>query len=95
MLCANQIPQDGWKIVHQTGKEMVQEVTEFYRQNSIKAEVAAFFSEIAPLYQSASLVISRAGATTLAELSCVGCPAVLIPYPDSVGDHQLIECSVF
>ncbi|VAX35978.1 UDP-N-acetylglucosamine--N-acetylmuramyl-(pentapeptide) pyrophosphoryl-undecaprenol N-acetylglucosamine transferase, partial [hydrothermal vent metagenome] len=77
-----------WHIVHQTGVHQEQEIIEFYQQQNISHTVAPFFSEMAPLYQSASLVISRAGATTLAELACTGSPAILIPYPNSVRDHQ-------
>ncbi len=78
----------GWHIVHQTGVHQEQEIINFYQEQKISHTVAPFFSEMLPLYQSARCVISRAGATTLAELACTGCPAILIPYPNSVGDHQ-------
>jgi UDP-N-acetylglucosamine--N-acetylmuramyl-(pentapeptide) pyrophosphoryl-undecaprenol N-acetylglucosamine transferase len=39
--------------------------------------------------------VSRAGATTLAELACAGCPAVLIPYPNAIGDHQVFNARAF
>lgn len=84
-----------WKIVHQTGVQQASEIQQFYSQQNLECEVSPFFSEMAPLYQAASLVISRAGATTLAELASAGCPAVLIPYPNSVGDHQLKNANYF
>jgi UDP-N-acetylglucosamine--N-acetylmuramyl-(pentapeptide) pyrophosphoryl-undecaprenol N-acetylglucosamine transferase len=79
----------GWSIVHQTGRHDAAGVAGAYRRCGIDAEVAPFFTDMAVRYASATLVISRAGATTLAELACAGCPAILLPYPGSVGDHQL------
>jgi UDP-N-acetylglucosamine--N-acetylmuramyl-(pentapeptide) pyrophosphoryl-undecaprenol N-acetylglucosamine transferase len=61
----------------------------------IKAEVVPFFSDMAARYAPATLVISRAGGTTLAELACVGCPAILVPYPRAVADHQLRNARTF
>ena len=51
-------------------------------------EVIPFIDNMVEAYKKAHLVISRAGATTLFELSAVGRAAVLIPYPYAVGDHQ-------
>ena len=53
--------------------------------------VAPFFSDLPVRYADADVVVARAGATTLAELACAGCPAVLIPYPHAAGDHQLVN----
>lgn len=50
--------------------------------------LAPFFDNIASLYAAAHLVLGRAGASTVAELACVGRPAILIPYPHAVDDHQ-------
>ncbi len=84
-----------WKIVHQTGVHQALEIQQFYSQQNLECHVTPFFSEMSPLYLVASLVISRAGATTLAELASAGCPAILIPYPNSVGDHQLKNANYF
>ena len=59
------------------------------------ADVHAFLSDMAAAYRRADLVISRAGATTLAELACAGLPAILIPYPRSVRDHQRLNAETF
>ncbi len=77
-----------WYCIHQTGKADMDEVKARYAQLGIKAEVSAFFRDMAGLYSRADLVVSRAGATTLAELSVMGLPALLIPYPYAADDHQ-------
>ena len=75
-------------VIHQTGKTDEEEVRSRYQQFGFQAEVKAFFQDMAELYSRADLVISRAGATTLAELSVMGLPALLIPYPYAADDHQ-------
>lgn len=78
----------GWKIVHQTGERDFDHVKQAYAKLNVKQEVAPFFQEMACLYRESAFAICRAGATTLAELACSGCPAILVPYPNSIGDHQ-------
>ena len=76
------------KVIHQTGpadKEMIQRA---YDKAGIDAEVDAFFVDMAAVYGQADLLVSRAGATTLAELAVLGKPAILIPYPYAADDHQ-------
>jgi len=79
---------DGFSVVHQTGKADETMVREAYQAAGIKAEVAAFFTNMAEVYAKASLVISRAGATTLAEITALGKPSILIPFPFAADDHQ-------
>ena len=86
---------DGWQIVHQTGQQQAEEVRRRYAELKVEAVVSPFFTELVDWYRRATLVVSRAGATTLAELACAGCPAVLVPYPNSVGDHQLANARVY
>ncbi len=50
--------------------------------------VIPFLDDMADVYAAADLVVSRAGATTIAELSVLGLPAVLVPYPYATADHQ-------
>lgn len=78
----------GWQIVHQTGPRLADSIRSTYQQQSIDAIVQPFFDDMAQRYQAASLVISRAGATTLAELTCCGLPMILVPYPHAADDHQ-------
>jgi UDP-N-acetylglucosamine--N-acetylmuramyl-(pentapeptide) pyrophosphoryl-undecaprenol N-acetylglucosamine transferase len=78
----------GWRIVHQTGPRLADSVRLAYQQLSVDAEVQPFFDDMAARYRAASLVISRAGATTIAELTCCGLPMVLLPYRHAADDHQ-------
>jgi UDP-N-acetylglucosamine--N-acetylmuramyl-(pentapeptide) pyrophosphoryl-undecaprenol N-acetylglucosamine transferase len=57
----------------------------------MKGTVAPFIYQMAEAYAAADVVISRAGATTLAELTALGKPAILVPYPHAAGRHQ--ECN--
>lgn len=75
-------------IIHQTGIADEDEVRTIYERMGFQAEVQPFFQDMAALYSRADLVVSRAGATTLAELSVMGLPALLIPYPFAADDHQ-------
>ncbi|MFT5699688.1 MAG: UDP-N-acetylglucosamine--N-acetylmuramyl-(pentapeptide) pyrophosphoryl-undecaprenol N-acetylglucosamine transferase [Desulforhopalus sp.] len=76
------------KIIHQTGDKDVEGVRRAYKDNNIEAQVEPFFREMNSVYKEADLVISRAGATTLAEISVLGKPAILIPYPYAADNHQ-------
>jgi UDP-N-acetylglucosamine--N-acetylmuramyl-(pentapeptide) pyrophosphoryl-undecaprenol N-acetylglucosamine transferase len=88
------LPQlDGWRdvltIVHQTGEADYDETRAGYRAAGWEGvEVTPFITDMAAAYAAATLVICRAGATTLAELTACGRPAVLVPYPYAAGDHQ-------
>jgi len=76
------------RVVHQTGRDDEQMVKEAYEELDIDHQVAAFFTDMAELYAQADLIVSRAGATTLAEIGVVGRPAILIPYPYAADNHQ-------
>jgi UDP-N-acetylglucosamine--N-acetylmuramyl-(pentapeptide) pyrophosphoryl-undecaprenol N-acetylglucosamine transferase len=76
------------QLIHQTGTADEAKVRDGYAAAGVKAEVRAFFTDMASLYSQADLVLARAGATSLAELSVMGLPAVLIPYPYAADDHQ-------
>jgi UDP-N-acetylglucosamine--N-acetylmuramyl-(pentapeptide) pyrophosphoryl-undecaprenol N-acetylglucosamine transferase len=76
------------QFLHQTGKSDYDAVRETYRKWNFGGTVTAFVHQMAEAYAVADLVISRAGATTLAELTAVGRPAILIPYPYAAGNHQ-------
>ncbi|SFH55065.1 undecaprenyldiphospho-muramoylpentapeptide beta-N-acetylglucosaminyltransferase [Planctomicrobium piriforme] len=86
---------EGWSIVHQTGESDCELVRQTYRDLGIAAEVAPFFDDLADRYQAASLVVTRAGGTTLAEIACAGLPAVIVPYLGSLRDHQLRNAQLF
>ena len=76
------------RIIHQTGAQDASAVQRLYRERGISCEVKPFFDNMADRYRQADLVISRAGATTLAELAVMGLPALLIPYPHAADNHQ-------
>ena len=76
------------KVIHQTGPADAEEVQNIYNKNNIEANVAPFFTDMAAIYEEADLLVSRAGATTLAELAVLGKPAILIPYPYAADNHQ-------
>ena len=78
----------GVKVIHQTGPADAEEIQAVYQKNKIDATVAPFFTDMASIYKEADLLVSRAGATTLAELAVLGKPAILIPYPYAADNHQ-------
>lgn len=77
--------------IHQTGESDYAWVKESYAKAGIVAEVMPYVHRIEEAYRRASLVISRAGATTIAEITACGMPAILIPYPAATHDHQRIN----
>ncbi|MBI3865164.1 MAG: undecaprenyldiphospho-muramoylpentapeptide beta-N-acetylglucosaminyltransferase [Planctomycetia bacterium] len=84
-----------WRVVHQTGPAQFGEVEQQYQSAGLDAVVQPFFDDMASLFASATLVISRAGATTMAELACAGCPAILLPYRHAADNHQLANARIF
>jgi UDP-N-acetylglucosamine--N-acetylmuramyl-(pentapeptide) pyrophosphoryl-undecaprenol N-acetylglucosamine transferase len=75
-------------ITHQTGEKDRDEVATAYAAAGIEAEVLPFIIDMAAAYRRADLVICRAGATTIAEVTACGKPCLFIPYPHAVDDHQ-------
>jgi UDP-N-acetylglucosamine--N-acetylmuramyl-(pentapeptide) pyrophosphoryl-undecaprenol N-acetylglucosamine transferase len=78
----------GFTVIHQTGAADEVWVREKYEKHGVSARVAAFFDNMADLYAEADLIVSRAGATTLAEVTVMGKPSLLIPFPHAADDHQ-------
>lgn len=76
------------RVVHQTGERDVEMVSAGYARTGLVADVAPFLYDMGDRLAQADLVICRAGATTLAELTAAGKPAVLIPLPTATDDHQ-------
>ena len=75
-------------IVQQCRAEDLGQVEAAYRQMKVKAELSSFFTDLPQRLAAAHLVIGRAGASTIAELTCIGRPAILVPYPHAADDHQ-------
>lgn len=76
------------KITHQTGAAEVETVRETYRKLGLEAEVVSFIEDMPKAYAHAQLVVARAGAMTCSEITAVGVPSILIPFPQAVDDHQ-------
>ncbi len=76
-------------IVHQTGEADCERVASAYRAAYLeRVKVVPFIDDMASAYRDADLVLCRAGATTVAELTVCGRPSVLVPFPFAVDDHQ-------
>ncbi len=82
------------RITQQCRAEDLAEVAAAYRAAGLDAEVAKFFADLPRRMAEAHLVISRSGASTLGELTVVGRPSVLIPYPYAMDDHQAANAAV-
>ncbi|MBW2108256.1 MAG: undecaprenyldiphospho-muramoylpentapeptide beta-N-acetylglucosaminyltransferase, partial [Deltaproteobacteria bacterium] len=78
----------GIRFIHQTGVQDRPWVSDAYEQRGVQATVSAFFEDMGRLYRAADLVVCRAGATTVSELTALGKPAVFIPFPFAANDHQ-------
>jgi len=77
------------RIVHQTGAEDEASIREAYRSYpEERHEVLAFIDDMPARLAAADLVVCRAGASTLAEITVAGRPAILVPYPHAADDHQ-------
>jgi UDP-N-acetylglucosamine--N-acetylmuramyl-(pentapeptide) pyrophosphoryl-undecaprenol N-acetylglucosamine transferase len=77
--------------IHQTGAMDLEAVRDEYRAHGIEGEVTPFIEDMAKAYGMADLVICRAGATTIAELTALGKPSILIPFPYATHDHQVMN----
>lgn len=78
----------GLKVRHQTGAIMHAQVEQRYQELGVDAEVSAFIEDMAEAYRWADIAVCRAGAMTVSELAAAGIPAVLIPFPHAIDDHQ-------
>ncbi len=76
------------RVSHQARDEDGARVKAFYAEHGIHAEVEPFFRDVPRRMSEAQLVISRAGASSVADISVIGRPSILIPYAAAAGDHQ-------
>lgn len=77
-----------FKVRHQTGANHLAQTKEFYQSLDITAELHAYTDNIAVAYEWADVIVCRAGAITIAEITAAGLASILIPYPSAVDDHQ-------
>ncbi len=73
---------------HQCGERTLEAAEDAYAQNHVDVELLPFIDDMAEAYAWADLVVCRAGALTVAELCAAGVPALFVPYPAAVDDHQ-------
>jgi UDP-N-acetylglucosamine--N-acetylmuramyl-(pentapeptide) pyrophosphoryl-undecaprenol N-acetylglucosamine transferase len=81
------------RVWHQTGSTTYEATLALYQQQQLvidgeQLKVTAFIDDMASAYAWADLILCRAGAITLAEVMCVGLPAILVPLPNAIDDHQ-------
>ena len=75
-------------ITHQTGEVDYETVSKKYKESKFSCDIRPFIDDMADQYKKASLVICRAGATTLAEVTACGKMSVLVPFPHAAHNHQ-------
>ena len=75
-------------VVHQAGEKHLEALKASYAAARVDGELVAFIDDMARRYAEADLVICRAGAVTVAELSAGGMASILVPFPHAVDDHQ-------
>jgi UDP-N-acetylglucosamine--N-acetylmuramyl-(pentapeptide) pyrophosphoryl-undecaprenol N-acetylglucosamine transferase len=75
-------------VTHQAGEKHLESLRSNYASAKVDGELLAFIEDMAQRYAQADLVICRAGAMTIAELSAGGTASVLVPFPHAVDDHQ-------
>ncbi len=85
---ATLLQQKGINVIHQAGESDYERVKSEYKKLGVEVELYAFSDELDKLIQRADFAVSRAGASTLWELTTNGLPALYIPYPYAAGDHQ-------
>jgi UDP-N-acetylglucosamine--N-acetylmuramyl-(pentapeptide) pyrophosphoryl-undecaprenol N-acetylglucosamine transferase len=73
---------------HQCGERTLDTARQAYSDNDVDVELLPFIDDMAAAYAWADLVVCRAGALTVAELCAAGLPALFVPYPAAVDDHQ-------
>ena len=81
-------------VTHQTGESDHARVVEAYRRAGIAGQVTPFLYDMPAALRQADLVVARAGAMTVAELTTCGKPAILIPLPSAIYDHQMRNAKV-
>lgn len=77
------------QVHHQTGAVMCEQVAARYQELGVRAEVTAFIDDMVRAYEWADLVICRSGAMTVSEVAAMGVPAIFIPLPWAIDDHQV------
>ncbi len=80
--------QNSMRFIHQTGENDLERMRQAYQAANLTADVRAFFDDMHQQYLKADLIICRAGASTVAELTCIGKPVIFVPFPHAADNHQ-------
>ena len=83
------------KVIHQTNEKNVLNLSEFYKKNNIENIIFSFNNDFANIIHQTDLCITRAGASTLAELSVMNIPFVAVPLPTSKDNHQFENANFY
>ena len=86
--------QDKITVLHQCRQESISAIQAKYEEKKIDSDTRSFFYDIAACLNKATLVISRSGASSLAEFCFFGRPSILIPLPSAINDHQRLNATV-
>ena len=76
------------RVSPQAREEDLERVSSFYAEHGVKADVQPFFHDVPARMSEAQLVISRSGASSVADISVIGRPSILVPFAAAAGDHQ-------
>jgi len=76
------------QVVHQSGEQHLEALEARYAKVGVAAHCVSFVEDMAGAYEWADIVLCRAGALTIAELTAAGVPSILVPFPQAVDDHQ-------
>lgn len=87
-------PNGSWQVLHLSGEDDVDRVALAYRDASVRGRVMGFTDQMPAAIAAADLIISRAGASTLAEITVVGRASILFPYPYGRDQHQRTNARV-
>ena len=79
------------RVDQQARAETLDATREHYKTLGVQADLSPFFADVPVRLAASHLVIARSGASTIAELTCAGRPSILIPYPESADDHQMVN----
>ncbi len=75
-------------VTHQSGEKQIEELRRNYADAGVEAQLTPFIDDAAQAFADADWVICRAGASTVTEIAAVGAPALFVPFPSAVDDHQ-------
>jgi UDP-N-acetylglucosamine--N-acetylmuramyl-(pentapeptide) pyrophosphoryl-undecaprenol N-acetylglucosamine transferase len=81
-------PESRPDVFHQAGGNLLEETRENYRAAGVTARIEPFVEDMASMYRWADVAVCRSGAMTVSELACAQLPALLVPFPFAIDDHQ-------